>query len=318
VTNLNGTRDSFGEVVLLLERGNRARGKIPASFFRRVHFAMDGKLTPAQLRAQLDLAYEDIKRLRGAQREIFARMVSMIGELEEWPPEKLPLLLSKHLTSPDRWELTVFVLSNRCAPATYAEWLLARGCLKDKSAREHVADLIKKHLEGRLFFGDGSPMKSKHLASHYTEDKEEKKRMYTFDGVGTDPRKVDPRTREFIKPSREEWAKYNLNVDSPNVHVLGSENHIRAIQLLKNSSGNVSFDFLLNPWTAQWRVVPQEDPDTPPEPLENDNELDLLVEANLQESLKRAPPDHTFSPVKLAKTCCPSPVTVPKDSMDTD
>ena len=42
------------------------------------------------------------------------------------------------------------MLGNGCAPIAYAEWLIKRGMLKDRAAREHVAGLISDHKSGKL------------------------------------------------------------------------------------------------------------------------------------------------------------------------
>ena len=73
-----------------------------------------------------------------------------MGSLSTWPTHIAEMLLSRHLRFNDRFQLTLFMLVNKCMPAVYAEWLIKRGMLKDKSAREHVAGIIEAHKTGKL------------------------------------------------------------------------------------------------------------------------------------------------------------------------
>lgn len=60
------------------------------------------------------------------------------------------LLLCTHLTYAGRFQLTLFMLNNKCRPTVYVHWLLAREMLWDERARGHVAQLIKDHMTGKL------------------------------------------------------------------------------------------------------------------------------------------------------------------------
>jgi hypothetical protein len=78
------------------------------------------------------------------------RIEEHMGALYLWPAHMAEKLLCQHLRFNDRFQLTLFMLANKCQPAVYAEWLIKRGMLKDKSAREHVATVILSHKQGRL------------------------------------------------------------------------------------------------------------------------------------------------------------------------
>lgn len=78
------------------------------------------------------------------------RIEEHMGALYLWPAHMAEKLLSRHLRFNDRFQLTLFMLANKCQPAVYAEWLLKRAMLKDKSARDHVASIITAHKTGKL------------------------------------------------------------------------------------------------------------------------------------------------------------------------
>jgi hypothetical protein len=78
------------------------------------------------------------------------RIEEHMGPLYLWPTHMAAKLLTDHLKYADRFTLTLFMLANKCQPAVYAEWLLKRGMLKDKSARDHVASVILAHKQGKL------------------------------------------------------------------------------------------------------------------------------------------------------------------------
>ena len=64
------------------------------------------------------------------------RIEEHIGMIENWPIWAAEMLLSKHLNYSERYQLTLFMLGNKCLPGTYAEWLLMRHMLHDESARD--------------------------------------------------------------------------------------------------------------------------------------------------------------------------------------
>lgn len=73
-----------------------------------------------------------------------------VGSCLKWPHQYTEAMLSTHLRFPDRWQLVLFLLGNRCPPLLFTEWFMRRNMLKDKSARDQVADLIRQHLTGSL------------------------------------------------------------------------------------------------------------------------------------------------------------------------
>jgi hypothetical protein len=73
-----------------------------------------------------------------------------LGSCLYWPSRFTEAMLTTHLRFPDRWQLTLFLLANRCPPKLMIEWYMSRGMLKDKSARMQVADLLHKHMNGTL------------------------------------------------------------------------------------------------------------------------------------------------------------------------
>ena len=73
-----------------------------------------------------------------------------MGHCMKWPYRFTEMMLSRHLRFPERWQLTLFLLGNRCPPSLFAEWYVKRGMLHDKSARDQVIDIIKKHKSGEL------------------------------------------------------------------------------------------------------------------------------------------------------------------------
>ena len=76
-------------------------------------------------------------------------------------------------------QLSLFLLGNRAHPTLIVEWYMARGMLKDKSAREQVADIIMKHKNGTL----ESQGRTTWLLDA-TEDKPHILRKHKWDGVG--------------------------------------------------------------------------------------------------------------------------------------
>lgn len=73
-----------------------------------------------------------------------------IGSCLSWPSHMTAMLLSTHLRFNDRYQLSLFMLGNGCPPTSMVKWFLSRGMLSDKSARENVADLIRRHMDGTL------------------------------------------------------------------------------------------------------------------------------------------------------------------------
>jgi hypothetical protein len=73
-----------------------------------------------------------------------------VGSCLKWPHRFTEMMLSSHLRFPERWQLTLFLLGNRLPPSLMVEWYMGRSMLKDKSARDQVADLIRQHKDGTL------------------------------------------------------------------------------------------------------------------------------------------------------------------------
>lgn len=73
-----------------------------------------------------------------------------VGSCLKWPFRFTEMMLSTHLRFPERWQLTLFLLGNRCPPSLMVEWYISRKMLKDKSACDQIADLIQKHKDGTL------------------------------------------------------------------------------------------------------------------------------------------------------------------------
>lgn len=95
-------------------------------------------------------ALDKIDNLNAFEEAIFNVIHEHVGPLGQWPAHNLSQIMSTHLVSGDRINLTLFLLGNSCPPDTYAEWLLSRNMLKDNSARNQVAGLIESHKAGRL------------------------------------------------------------------------------------------------------------------------------------------------------------------------
>lgn len=72
------------------------------------------------------------------------------GSFYRWPASQRTRMLSGHLQYRDRFQLTLFVLVNGVAPLLYAEYLDARGSLRDQAARDQVAGLIEAHKKNQL------------------------------------------------------------------------------------------------------------------------------------------------------------------------
>ena len=71
-------------------------------------------------------------------------------QLRYWPPYYKDMLMCNHLYYTGRFQLTIFLLGNRLSPITIAEWYLGRNQLKNAAAKEHVAELFRGHMQGKL------------------------------------------------------------------------------------------------------------------------------------------------------------------------
>lgn len=91
-----------------------------------------------------------IEAMHRVEGRLLLDIEEQVGSCLTWPVRMTEALLSTHLHFPERWQLSLFLLGNRCPPVLMADWYLKRGMLKDKAACEQVADLIKKHKTGEL------------------------------------------------------------------------------------------------------------------------------------------------------------------------
>jgi len=96
-------------------------------------------------------ALDEIERLVGEECSVFKLIVQHVGPITEWDLfDGLVPMMSKHLHYNERFTVTAYMLQNACPPDLLIKWMMMRGQLKDKSARDHVADVIKKHKLGKL------------------------------------------------------------------------------------------------------------------------------------------------------------------------
>lgn len=108
------------------------------------HFAKSARFLPYTEEEMQVLALSDRDRLR------LEDISDLIGSFAYWPAHMRSRMLSTHLKFQDRYQLTLFLLANRCPPFLIAEWYITRRMLKDKSARMQVADIIRQHRDGKL------------------------------------------------------------------------------------------------------------------------------------------------------------------------
>ena len=78
-----------------------------------------------------------------------ADVEDLMGPLHAWPVWARELLLKQHLSDSERYTLTLFVMGNKLPPFTYARFLRANGSLKDRRARQHVIDQLRRYQTGR-------------------------------------------------------------------------------------------------------------------------------------------------------------------------
>lgn len=93
---------------------------------------------------------ERIEALERGHGRLLLDIEEQIGSCIKWPYRFTEMMLSRHLRFPERWQLTLFLLGNRCPPTLMVEWYLKRDMLSDKSARDQVSDLIRQHKTGKL------------------------------------------------------------------------------------------------------------------------------------------------------------------------
>jgi len=133
---------------------------------------------------QLDRMEKEVGALRTDVRKAWEDLVEQIGDLEEWPACHLiggtDDIFSPHLKRHTRFKGTLFVLCNFVNPRTWATWLLERGSLKDEAACKDVAGILHAQMTGKHW----KVSTSLRLARKFTNDKPEKERKHTWDGVG--------------------------------------------------------------------------------------------------------------------------------------
>ena len=166
------------------------------------HTAPSGKVTfleKGPFLDQIDELMQDTK-----YKSILDSIKNSVGPWQLWPAHQLQNLLSKHLVRHGRFDLTKFILANRCPPNEYANWLLLRGSLWDKSARDHVADLIKQYTDGRL-----EKHTTWHLPHMVTVDSVPRaERKHPWDGVGNPPMSTSECVQHIATPSRATLAEF--------------------------------------------------------------------------------------------------------------
>ena len=91
-----------------------------------------------------------IEALSRAHGRLLLDVEEHVGSCIRWPSNLTEAMLSTHLLFPDRWQLTLFLLGNRCPPSVFVTWFLTRHMLHDKAARDQVIDIIVKHKSGEL------------------------------------------------------------------------------------------------------------------------------------------------------------------------
>ena len=114
-------------------------------------------------RGERALLLTKVEALNRQDTKLFSTILEHVGPLAQWPKHTLTQMMSTHLTCQSRLQLTLFLLGNCCPPDLYAEWLISRNSLRDKSARMQIADLIKNHKAGQL-----SRYKAYHLPCRVT------------------------------------------------------------------------------------------------------------------------------------------------------
>ena len=123
-----------------------------------------------------------------------AVILEMVGSISDWPVSFMEKLVSPHLTYMSRWHFSLFVLGNECCPLAFAEYVKFRGCLRDQSACDHIADIIMKHKMGLLWH-----FKTFMLPHRVSVDKPVYLRKHRWDGVG-DPVPRNSPIEVFLHP----------------------------------------------------------------------------------------------------------------------
>ena len=181
--------------------------------------------TPAQMARQefykmltaLKTSFIDLKQNKPMAHAFLEEMLGHGPQLADWPVKMATALLSPSVKHSDRIQLTLFVLQNRYPPDLFVRYLLARGSLSDRAARDDIKWFITEHMAGKL------ASKYSALMIGATQNKPIHERKHKWDGVG------DPVTDEHgrLKP-------VSLPVESPHweEHSPSWSNHIEAVKLL--------------------------------------------------------------------------------------
>ena len=112
-------------------------------------------------------------------KDLYRRIEESTGSLAHWPTELTRLFVGRHLDNNGRFKLTAFLLANGVPPTLIVEWYLERRVLRDKSAHDNVATVIRHHKTGKL-------EEKGYLVHHLnvTSDKPVALRKHAWDGVG--------------------------------------------------------------------------------------------------------------------------------------
>ena len=165
----------------------------------------------------LKTSFIDLKQNKPMAHAFLEEMLGHGPQLADWPVKMATALLSPSVKHSDRIQLTLFVLQNRYPPDLFVRYLLARGSLSDRAARDDIKWFITEHMAGKL------ASKYTALMIGATQNKPIHERKHKWDGVG------DPVTDEHgrLKP-------VSLPVESPHweEHSPSWSNHIEAVKLL--------------------------------------------------------------------------------------
>lgn len=96
----------------------------------------------AQVASLMQMGRKELRHLQTIE--------DLVGCITRWPSHMREMMLSTHLRFRERFQLTLFLLGNWLPPLVMVEWYIMRGMLKDRSARDNVADLIRQHMAGEL------------------------------------------------------------------------------------------------------------------------------------------------------------------------
>lgn len=145
---------------------------------------------------------ERIEAMNRIEGRILLDVEEQVGSCLKWPNQFTEMMLSSKLHFPERWQLTLFLLGNRCPPTLITEWYLKRNLLSDKSARDQVADIIRQHKDGKL-----EQQGRTTWIMNATVSKPPWDRKHKWDGVGdpAEDKKQTISTPSFAFDWQHEW-----------------------------------------------------------------------------------------------------------------